>query len=275
MKKIIVPIDFSDCSKNALKNAIKIAERMHMEVLLYHSVVVPIGLAEGVPVGNVGYDFEEMEASSRSRLEELKAEFPSLEKVQSKIVIMYGPLHESINSLAKEEEIALIVMGTNGASGIARSLIGSNAFHVMKHVDIPIIALPEDADISSMKHIALAGDYLNVPDHDTIHLITDLVQAFYAQLHIIHIDKGNVLMKDKVDIARSMDKYLKHINHSFHFRKFDDVEEGLLEFSKELNIELIAMISKHHNLFERLRHRSETKKIILDIPIPIMVLHAN
>jgi nucleotide-binding universal stress UspA family protein len=82
-------------------------------------------------------------------------------------------------------------------------------------------------------------------------------------------------MKDKIDIARSLDRYLKHINHSFHFRKFDDVEEGLLDFAKELNIQLIAMISKRHSLFERLRHRSQTKRMIMDIPIPIMVLHTN
>lgn len=273
MKKLLVPVDFSSCSKNALNNAAQIADRMQMELLLFHSVVVPIGLAEGVPVGNVGYDFEELEKSSRQRIEQLIKETPSLAKISYRNIIQYGSLHESINELSKDEEIALIVMGTHGASGLAKVLIGSNAYHVIKHVEIPVIALPEDANISRMKHIALAGDYRNVPDHDAIHLVVDLVKAFLAQLHIIHIDKGDVLVKEQIDIARSMDKYLKHINHSFHFRKFEDVEEGLLEFAKEANIELIAMISKHHNFLERLRHGSHTKKMILDIPMPIMVIH--
>lgn len=272
MKKLLVPIDFSSCSKNALSNAIQVADRMQMEILLFHSVIVPIGLAEGVPAGNIGYDFEELEASSRQRIEALIEEMPELKQVTYRSIIQYGSLHESINELAKEEEIALIVMGTHGASGFAKSLIGSNAHHVIKNVKIPVIALPEDADISRMKHIALAGDYRNVPAHDSIHLVTDIVRAFMGQLHIIHIDKGDVLVKDQIDIARNMDKYLNHIKHSFHFRKFENVEEGLLEFAKEANIELIAMVSKHHGLLERLRHGSHTKKMVLDIPIPLMII---
>ena len=272
MKKLLVPIDFSSCSKNALSNAIQAADRMQMEILLFHSVIVPIGLAEGVPAGNIGYDFEELEASSRQRIEALIEEMPELKQVTYRSIIQYGSLHESINELAKEEEIALIVMGTHGASGIAKSLIGSNAYHVIKNVKIPVIALPEDADISRMKHIALADDYRNVPAHDSIHLVTDIVRAFMGQLHIIHIDKGDVLVKDQIDIARNMDKYLNHIKHSFHFRKFENVEEGLLEFAKEANIELIAMVSKHHGLLERLRHGSHTKKMVLDIPIPLMII---
>ena len=273
MKKIIVPIDFSECSKNALRNAIKIAERMHMELIMYHSVLVPVGFAEGAPVGAVGYDFEELEGDSRKQLYKLAAEFPLLKKIPHRKMIQYGTLHENINELMQTENLALVVMGTHGATGLAKNLIGSNALHVMKHVNLPIIALPEKDDIGSMSHIALAGDYINVPEASTIQLVADLAKAFYAQLHIIHIDKGDVVVKDQIEIARRMDKYLKRINHSFHFRKFDDVEEGLLTFAKELNIELIAMISKQHNFLDRLRHTSHTKKMILDIPMPLMVLH--
>ena len=272
MKKILVPIDFSSCSKNALSNAVQIAERMNMGVILYHSVIVPMGLAEGMPAGNVGYDFEELESSSRSNLKQLAAEVSGLSKISSKDIIQYGTLHDGINDLIEQENIALVIMGTHGASGLAKALIGSNAYHVIKHVNVPVIALPVDSDISRMKHIALAGDYRNVPAHDSIHLVADIVKAFLGQLHIIHIDKGEVLAKEQIDIARSMHKYLNHINHSFHFRKFDDVEEGLLDFAKEMKIEMIAMISKHHSFLERLRNSSHTKKMILDIPMPVMVI---
>lgn len=273
MKKILVPIDFSSCSKNALFNAAQMAERMHMEIILFHSLILPVGFTEGIPAGNIAYDLEKLENSSRDRIERLIGEIPALSKVHHHSVVQYGSLSDSINELCKEGEIALIVMGTHGASGIAKALIGSNAYHVIKHVEVPVIALPVDADISRMKHIALAGDYHNVPAHDSIQLVTEMVKAFLGQLHVIHIDKGDVLEKEEIDIARSMDKYLRHIKHSFHFRKFEHVEEGLLEFAKEMKIEMIAMISKHHSLLERLRHGSHTKRMVLDIPMPIMVIH--
>ncbi len=273
MKKILVPIDFSDCSKSALTNAIKIAERMHMELLLYHSVVVPVGFAEGAPVGGIDMGFEEMEKQSRSDLTQLIKDFPMLEKIPFSEAIQYGSLSESINELIETEDVKLIVMGTHGASGLSGALLGSNAYHVMKHVNKPVIALPEGADITKMTHIALAGDYLSIPNPELIKMVIELANSFYAQIHIIHIDKGDVVVKDQIDIARGMEKYLKNSNHTFHFRKFEDVSEGLIEFAKEKNIDLLAMIAKNHNFFDRLRNGSQTKRMMLDIPMPLMVLH--
>jgi nucleotide-binding universal stress UspA family protein len=273
MRKILVPLDFSNCSKTALMNAIKMAERMQMELLLYHSVVVPVGFAEGAPVGGIDMGFEEMEEQCRKDLKALIAEFPLLEKIPHREVLQYGSLSESVNELIEKEDIALIVMGTHGATGLGGALLGSNAYHVMKHVDLPVIALPEGADISKMKHIALAGDYLSLPRPELLHIVIDIAKAFFAQIHIIHIDKGHVVVKDQIDIARSLERYLKNTNHSFHFRVFEDVDEGLIEFSKEMNIDLLAMVAKQHSFFDRLRKGSHTKKMMLEIPMPLMVLH--
>lgn len=273
MKKILVPIGFSECSKSALKNALKIAERMNMELLLHHSVVVPIGFAEGAPVGGIDLGIEEIEHQAKKDMEDLIKSLPLLEKISYQKFIQYGSLQESIHDLVGEEEIALIVMGTHGASGLSGALLGSNAFNVMRNVHVPVIALPQDADISRMKHIALAGDYLSIPNPELIQMVVDIAKSFFAHLHIIHIDKGTVEIKDQIDIARALEKYLKHINHSFHFRAFDDVDEGLIEFSKEMSVELLVMISKRHSFFERMRHASHTKKMMLEIPMPLMVLH--
>ena len=273
MKKILVPIDFSNCSRNALKNAIKIAEKLNMELMLYHSVVVPVAFADGAPITAVDMGFEEMEAHAESSMQKLAAEFPDLKRVKYSNMLQYGSLQESISELVEKEEVSLILMGTHGASGFEAALLGSNAYHVMKHVDCPVIALPENSDITKMKHIAFAGDYQSVPNHDVLQFVMDFARAFYAQIHIIHIDKGHVVVKDQIDIARSMERYLKNTEHTFHFRKFDDVEEGLVAFAKEQNIELLVMIAKHHGFFDRLRHGSHTKQMLMDIPMPLMVLH--
>ncbi|GHE74930.1 universal stress protein [Roseivirga thermotolerans] len=273
MKKIVVPIDFSACARNALANAIKIAERANFELVLFHSVVMPLGFAEGAPVAGVEYGLDELQERAQADMNKLVEDFPQLEKLKHKRHILYGPLHEGINEINDEGQVAMVVMGTHGATGFARALIGSNAYHVMKHVPVPVIALPEDADITRMTHIGLAGDFLSVPNPDLIHVVVDLAKAFYAQIHVIHIDTGEVDKKDQIDIARRMEKYVKHTNHSFHFRKYEDVEEGLQQTAKELNIHLLVMIARHHGFFERLRHGSHTKKMVLDIPLPLMVLH--
>ncbi len=272
MRKIVVPIDFSECSKNALRNAIKIAERMNKELILYHSVVIPVGFAEGAPVGTMDMNLDELEIQSKKDLKALVTEFPMLEKINYQSFIQYGPLHEGINDLNEENKVALVVMGTHGASGFAKALLGSNAYHVMKHVACPVVAIPEGSDITQMTHIGLAGDFMSIPNPELILDVIDLAKAFNAQIHVVHIDTGEVDVKQQIDIARRMEKYIKHTNHTFHFRKFDDVEEGLQATAKELDIQLFAMVARHHGFFDRLRHTSHTKKMVLDIPMPLMVL---
>ncbi len=273
MKKIVVPIDFSACSKNALTNAIRIAERMQLELVLFHAVSIPIGFAEGAPTGGLDYVFEDMEKDARANLDNLSKEFPMLEKIVHTNFIQYGPLHEGINDLNQDGSVSLVVMGTHGATGFAKALIGSNTYNVMKHVSCPVIALPEEADLTKMTHIGLAGDFLSVPNPELIQIVIAMANAFYAQVHIIHIDTGEVEVKSQIDIARRMEKYLKHTNHTFHFRSFEDVEEGLQKTAKELKIELLCMIARNHGFFESLRHKSHTKEMVLSIPMPLMVLH--
>ncbi len=272
MKKILVPLDFSDCSDNALKNAIRLAERMNMELILMHSYTVPAAMAEHAP-GALIQELELAEMKAKNEFANLEERFPDLADVKYQESVEGGMLLDNVKGLVKANDVAFIVMGTHGASGLQRVLLGSNAYSIMKHVKCPVIAIPDGADITKMKHIALGGDYKSIPGHDCIQPLIDLTKALYAELHVIHIDQDKELDHDEMDIARGLDKYLKSVKHSFHFKNDYDVEEGLLSFVKEQNVGLLAMISRHHSFLDRLSHGSETKRMMMDIPMPLMILH--
>ena len=68
------------------------------------------------------------------------------------------------------------------------------------------------------------------------------------------------------------EKHLKGVKHSFYFKQDFDVEDGLVEFAKEHEIDLLVMVHRHHNFLDRLMHGSETRRIALDIPMPLMVI---
>ena len=273
MKKIIVPLDFSNCSINALKNSITIAERLHAQLILCHSLTLPIGFAEGAPVGLTDYGFDELQEQAQKDIDGLILKFPLIEKLKYKTAVDFGTLQEVISAQFDEGDETLVVMGTHGAKGFIGALMGTNTYNVIKHVKCPVLALPEQADLTHMNKIALAGDYKNIPSTKVLHFISDLAQAFYAHLYIVHIDSEDTLKNEELDIARSMEKYLKHVNHSFIFRKDEDLEQGLMSLVNKEKIQLLAMVSRHHNFIEKLTKPSETKSIILHIPMPILVLH--
>lgn len=271
MKKILVPLDFSSCSDNALKNAIVLAEKMHMELILMHSYVIPVAMAEMAP-GLLTQEIERAEKNANDQFDDLEVKFPDLNEVPYIRSVDAVPLLDSVREIIKQHDVAFVVMGTHGASGIQK-VLGSNAYSIMKHVKCPVIALPEKSDISHMKHIALGGDYRSIPSHDSIQPLVDLARVFYAELKVVHIDQESKLENRQMEMARGMEKYLKPVRHSFHFRKDYDVEDGLLSFVKEHQVDLLVMISRHHGFLNRLLHGSETKRMMLDIELPLMVMH--
>ena len=272
MKKIIVPVDFSACSDNALRNAIVIAKRMNMKLMLLHSYIIPVAVAEHAP-GFINQEIEMAEGSAQKQMVQLEEQFPGLKEVTYQNVVEGGTLLDSMRTLVKDYDVAMVIMGTHGASGIQRALLGSNAYNIMKHLPCPVIALPEDADIKQMKRIGLGGDYKSIPSADCLKSVIELARAFYAELMIIHIGEDQDLEHSEMEIARGMEKYLKNTKHSFHFRKDTHVEDGLVNFAKEHEIDLLAMISKRHSFLERLTQGSQTRRMMLDIPMPLMVMH--
>lgn len=271
MKKIIVPIDFSDCSRNALKNAIIVAERMNMELILLHSFMLPVATTDGTPL-IVGSMIDDLQKASESSMTDFIKKTPELDRVKYSTEITAGLLLSALTDVLEKHDVAYVIMGTHGASGLKKVFMGSNAYTVIKNVECPVIALPEDADITKMKKIAMSGDYKHSPAAHSIEPVIALTKAFFAHLSVIHIDQDKDLEHDEIEIAKSLEKYLKKVNHSFHFKRDYDVEDGLLAFSKEENIDLLVMISRHHSFIDRIARGSETKRLVMDIPMPLMIM---
>lgn len=160
MKKILVPIDFSPNSKNALRIAAEIAVKYGAAIELLHTNVVAIyapPLAEyasaTVYAEDQGYD----EFASRE-LEKLKHELlktASFSKLKVDTRVEEGYLYSCIRNVAMEDDVDLVVMGTKGASGVSEFLIGSNTEKVIRTAPCPVLAVPESVENFKLKTVML------------------------------------------------------------------------------------------------------------------------
>jgi nucleotide-binding universal stress UspA family protein len=274
MKKIIVPIDFSDCSINALNNAALVADALHMELVICHALMAPSGFAAEIPISTVDMGLEAIEKQAEEDIKKLINNSESIQKVPHHYEVQYGALSSYLEKLTTElDDVAIVIMGTHGAEGLQKFLLGSNAFHIMRHLNCPVLALPEKTDLKQMKQLAFAIECDNVPSHDIITMVVSLTKAFFGELHLIHVDNQEVYEKGQLEVARGLEKYLRGISHKFHFKQDENVNEALMEFTKEHKIDLLMMVAKHSPLLERLKHKSHTKQMMLDIPITLMVFH--
>ncbi|HMN26111.1 MAG: universal stress protein [Ignavibacteriaceae bacterium] len=143
IKKVLVPIDFSDYSKSALRYAVSFARSFNAEIILIY-VVEPIIYPPDFSMGQIAMPTINTDWDTRAK-EELdklaKNEITSNGKV--KTIIKTGKPFAEIIETAKEEDIDLIIIATHGHSGVEYILFGSTAEKVVRKAPCPVLTLRE------------------------------------------------------------------------------------------------------------------------------------
>jgi nucleotide-binding universal stress UspA family protein len=142
IERILVPIDFSDCSRKALQYALPFAKQFGATIELIH--VVPINYLFGSEFGAI--DFPQMETELKTNAQKRLAEFVDREigsGVPSEAVVRTGqPMHEIVAE-AKHRGADLIILSTHGRTGLRHVFMGSVAENVIRYAPCPVLTVRE------------------------------------------------------------------------------------------------------------------------------------
>lgn len=142
IKNILVPIDFSDYSKNALKYAVEFAKKFSAKLFLIY-VVEPIIYPADFSMGQVAIPSTDIDIQNRAE-EELKKLSDEIQTdAQVEIIIKTGKPFVEINETAREKDIDLIIIATHGHTGVEHLLFGSTAEKVVRKAPCPVLTLRE------------------------------------------------------------------------------------------------------------------------------------
>ncbi|MCF8388360.1 MAG: universal stress protein, partial [Bacteroidales bacterium] len=154
IKKILVAIDFSDCSVNALEHAITIAEKAKADILM-----VWVNKPESAKEINEGKP-ENLQYEVNKRFNNLKNKYRSVlggGKLLTKV--RDGKVYKEVVAEANEWGADMIIVGTHGASGFEEFWVGSNAMKIVSSTSIPVITIRGGVDIGrELKLIVLPID---------------------------------------------------------------------------------------------------------------------
>ncbi len=142
MKKIILPVDFSDSSNKLVDYAILFAKDINAEIYLIHVAATDIGFV----IGDMGFQyFPEVEEN------EIKYELKELNKLQERVVsqgipcnhiLKQGVAGDTILEFAESQNGDYIVVGSHGRSGVYDVFIGSLTKEITKKSKIPVLVVP-------------------------------------------------------------------------------------------------------------------------------------
>jgi nucleotide-binding universal stress UspA family protein len=143
IKKVLVPIDFSDYSKSSLRYAVNFANQFNAEICLIYvlePVIYPPDFSMGqIAIPSINTEWDER---AKEELEKLaKTEIP--EGIDVKTILKNGKPFLEIIDTASEENIDLIIIATHGHTGVEHILFGSTAEKVVRKAPCPVLTLRE------------------------------------------------------------------------------------------------------------------------------------
>lgn len=142
LKKILVPVDFSDCSKKALQYALPLAKLHEAELTLLYVVPPPT-----YAVGEYGaVDCAPLEAELRAGGERDLAALAKAEvgdDAKTTTMVRTGSAADEIVELARVIPADMIVLSTHGRTGLKHVLLGSVAEHVVRRAPCPVLVVRE------------------------------------------------------------------------------------------------------------------------------------
>jgi nucleotide-binding universal stress UspA family protein len=270
MVNILVPTDFSSLSKVALQYAIKIANRIDGTITLLH--VVPITQTVRATMHEKLRDLEEdlitfAERDLNKLIKEVCRSVKTEEPLQSRVVRGSGFM-EVIQKEVKRLKIDLIVMGTRGASGLKKTVIGSNTTAVIEFSQKPVLAVPDKGQFRGFKDVIYATDLKNLEKE--LRILKPFVSRFDSTLHVLHITpngKDVDELEEKIEKAITKFGYKNTVTLVLVDRY---VEEAINQYIGVSKADLLTMFTHNLNFYEKLFDKSMTRRVAFHSNVPLL-----
>lgn len=278
MKKILIPTDLSPNANNAIRYAINFCKNFQTELVFLHATHPILDLPDTSlefynPI--LFQDEKEQLNQVSSSLKHVFAEERiELDKIKYSIELRVGFAADEIVHVAKEFNCDLIIMGTQGASGLSKLFLGSITYSVIKQTEIPVLAIPSDYEFKTIDKIVFATDYEGISNKKILAPLFNLANAFGANVLMFHAIEAKEPIAAYIEELQvwKTEKNFHHVKHTNSIATCEDVSQGILEFADENDASIIAVIPHSYNFFQSLIHKSKTKEIALESKLPLLVL---
>lgn len=273
MKRILVPCDFSSPARQAYKFALDLASASGGELFVIHIISFPVMYestfgVQPYPISQT--EIKKIEENAIEAFIRLKEEYSSPPDVPLTFLPVYDYLLPGIQRVTKEYQIDLIIMGSQGSSGMEEFFIGSNTEKVVRFSNVPVIALRNAPATTSIKNIVLPTN-LELNETDFISRVIFLQQFFSAILHVLWVNTPTHFKTDKSakDGIEDFCKHYKLTDYTINVRSSQQESSGIIEFAREIEADMLVMATHSRKGLSHLFSGSITESVVNHIDCPI------
>jgi nucleotide-binding universal stress UspA family protein len=274
MNQFIVPVDFSETSKNAARFAASLTMKVNQaQLILYHVYGRIEAGSDGTPLGG---DKEARKRIAELALQSVRNELSSL--TDAKITIVAEESDHFVRALehyVRGHHIQLIIMGITGTNRLGQILMGSNTLEVVRRKIAPVIIVPPEAQFKGASNIMLISDFKDVENTMPLVPITKVLALFHPNLHVVNIDDTHYIeLTSEYKVQKDkLNQKLKAFHPEFSFLRMFDFVDSINQFVEDHDIDLILMVPRDHSFFSTIFKQSHTAKLAYHSHVPIISVH--
>ena len=263
MNKILVPVDFSETSKNALVYAISLFGKLSIEITVLHTYEAKIKTGSLRSIDKI------LQEDAKNEMTNFMEEFAEKEPdivLHSKIV--GGDSVSTIVSLGKSGKYDYIVMGTNGASGLKEVFIGSVAGGVISQTTAPVLVVPGSYKHRPLKEIVFAVSGFPFSSESVVEPLRKIAKLCSCKTKVLHLTEEKPSGLEEV--LSTIEDLKPIVSYSFGTGK---INQRINDYMIKSKAELLCLVRRKKGFFSRIFDESVTLKQTFSSQVPILILH--
>lgn len=243
MKKILVPVDFSECSEYALKVASDLAKEYNAEIIALHMMGLTDAVLTNMQTQQMLEGIYYIKLAQKRFKEFLDKDY--LEGVSiTDSVYNYKDFSE-LNTVALENKADLIIMGSHGSSGLSEVFVGSNTEKVVRNSVIPVLVVKNNVNGFIIKKGVFACDFTS-ENMGAFKKAMKLYKSLGAKTKLLYINLPGQNYRSSKEMENRVRDFLLDADAIYLLDDVDyyndyTVEDGIFNYSIKNKIDAIAL----------------------------------
>ncbi|HLV14267.1 MAG TPA: universal stress protein [Xanthomarina sp.] len=276
MRKILIPTDFSVNSMNAIKYALSLFKYEVSQFYILHTY------QEEIYATNDVITREELEVVTK-KIE--KKSLENLDKILQQILeISPNPRHtfhivssksllvDGADEVVDKENIDVIVMGTRGETNDKKITFGSHTLQVLKYVQCPVLAIPENYTYTQPKHILFPTNFMIPYKRRELKFLCDLASPYRAVIDLLYVSRSEKLSLRQEDNLAFLKETVCKNQIELVVKNESNILETINNYIKSEKVDMLVMVNSRHSFLEDILYPSTISKLSLNLDIPFLAL---
>lgn len=275
--KVICATDFSVASQKALQYAALIAAYHESSLRILH-VLTDVEFDNNLKEEDPSLTFDEMFKHREQKLADLCAgvqkDYPSL---HCDTQLLTGKFTRELQEVLDEEDFTLLVMGTTGRDHNEDTFLGTYSQFAINDLQVPVLIVPKNSQFEPISKIIYASAFER-EDKEVIQQMVAFATVFDSVLRVVHLSA-----QDNPADRKRFESYKEELSTFITYPQlyFDrqviggEIAWGLDLYVTEQQANMLVLLTKHRNFFERLFHRSVSSQLAYLTDYPILIYKVN